>query len=677
MTLPAVASIPEHVNPSEESPEYDVLVIGGTASGFGAAVSAARMGSKVALIEPTQRLGGMASNGLGATDIRKTAFANGLFEEFRQRVIKHYDGGNGLFYEPSVADSIFKEIASEQPNLQIFYKMRPIKVQTQNGKITSVTAEDVQTSVQKVFHAKIVIDATIEGDVAAWAGADFRVGREARSKEEPHAGEIYYDNNTGDILEGSTGKADRKVMSYAYLLVTKNYGPNADKTIPMPKGYSPEKYRYTTPWKQSWPNNDGRIPNNKYEMNQHPWGIDLPEINYDYPTSNYKQRAEIEEQYKNQALGYLYYLQTEMGLKNLGLPDDEFEENSGFPPTLYVREARRVMGKVLMTEQDITEARARIQPTSIGIGDYPMDSHSMVAPSSPNLRHRGEGEMWLVRQTPWYQIPIGILIPNKISNLLVSSAVSATHVAYGALRMEPVRVSLGQAAGTLANLAVKFNKDPEDIPAEWVQDKLLDQKVQLTWFSDITRESRHFKAIHFMGAHGLYQDEKFLPNEPVTRGEAARLILALKKLLDSSAKVVTFSGPHFADIPYIHPQYEAVESLYAEKIIPGGGNFKPNDAITRGEMARWLVLSLKSISPEWGKPDESPQYSDVSPESKYFPYIQGLYKEHIRAFIFRDPEKGLDEESALGKKFHPDAKITRDDFAMTLFLAYRSLHPMF
>ncbi len=668
LAMAMIASTPAQA----AEPDYDILVIGGTASGFGAGVAAVRMGSRVALIEETSTLGGMASNGLGRTDIGHGSRANGLFEEFRQRVIRHYGGGSGLVYEPKVADAIFKEMAAEQPLLSIFYRTRAVGVKSADGRIQAVEVEDLATGRRRPIRARLYIDATIEGDVAAWAGADYRVGREARSAEEPHAGVIYYDNNTGDLLPGSTGEADDKVMSYAYLLVAKDYGPGADKTIPKPENYDPASYLYSADWPKSWPATSGALPNGKYELNQHPWGIDLPGINYDYPNADYERRAEIQKRYRDHALGYLYFLQTERGLKNLGLPDDEFLENGGVPPTLYVREARRVLGKALLTEADVTRARTRIQATSVAIGDYPMDSHAMTPPPppTPELRHRGEGEMWLHRQTPWYQIPIGIIIPNKISNLLVSSAVSATHVAYGTLRMEPVRMSMGQAAGTLAHLALFYGRRPDQISPELVQDKLLAQGAYITWFSDITAGSRHFRAVQFLGARGLFPGDKFLPTEPVTRGEAARLLFETRRLIAPETKPETFAGPHFNDVGVTHPLYPYVESLYAAKILPGGGNFRPDAPLERGEAARWLVLSMRQIAPDWAADTSGePRYADVSPESGCFPYVQGLAHQRIAAREWRAPV-GKPEDTT---DFYPESPLARDDFAMALFLAYRGL----
>jgi hypothetical protein len=298
----------------------------------------------------------------------------------------------------------------------------------------------------------------------------------------------------------------------------------------------------------------------------------------------------------------------------------------------------------------------------------------MELPPSPNEAHRGEGEFFLRRQTPQFQVPAGVIIPNKIENLLVSSAVSATHVAYGALRMEPVRMIMGQAAGTLAALSLQYRQRPDEIKIDLLQDKLLDQNVYLAWFTDITPTSRHFKGIQFLGARGLFPNLQFEPEQQVTRGEAARWIFGLRQLLDPSLRPNTFGGPHYDDVPVSSPLFPYVESLYAAKIIQGGGKFKPQEPLARGEMARWLMLTMRQYDPKWGtKTTEAPVYTDVSEDSPMVAAIRGLAAEHINARSWRDPEGNTGEST----NFYPGSAIERDDFAMTLFLAYRSIHPAF
>src|SRR5207237_273196 len=149
--------------------------------------------------------------------------------------------------------------------------------------------------------------ATDCGDLAAWAGAHYRIGREPRSPQEPHNGVIYYDRAHDKLLPGSTGKGDKRIQAYAYLLTVKDYGPNADKTLTPPPGYRKEDFIHTPAWKDSWAVTSGKMPGGKYELNQHPEGGDLQEVNYGYPEGDYKERARVEQLYRDRVLSYLIF----------------------------------------------------------------------------------------------------------------------------------------------------------------------------------------------------------------------------------------------------------------------------------------------------------------------------------------------------------------------------------
>src|SRR5262249_38931507 len=158
-------------------------------------------------------------------------------------------------------------------------------------------------------------------------------------------------------------------------------------------------------------------------------------------TADEKERARIALLYRNRALGYLYYIQTEQGQKQLGLPDDEYRDSGGFPSLLYVREARRIEGEQRPDETEITQARRPIRPESAGIGDYPMDYHAVREKTDWTTPDMGEGEWWLYQYTPWHGLPLGAIVPKRLDNVFVTTAVSSTHVSYGTYRMEPVRMA--------------------------------------------------------------------------------------------------------------------------------------------------------------------------------------------------------------------------------------------
>jgi hypothetical protein len=399
---------------------YPLVIVGGTASGVGAAITAARLGIRVALLEETNRLGGMISNGVAITDVRVPSRINGLFEEFRQKVeayyraqgadTSHYIYRNGLNYEPWVANMLLKEMVYAEPDIDVYFGVYPVRVFKHGNRVVGVEVQSVLDGTRGRFYADVVIDATVEADVAAWAGAKWRIGREPRSEEEPHAGVIYYDRLNDRLLPGSTGEGDKRIQAYALMLAVQNYPTDQVRTPP--PGYDPRHYLLAPPWERSWAYLYGRFPNNKFEINQHPHGSDLQEENYRYPIASYAERRRIYERYKQHALGYLHYIQTVQGQRNLWLAEDEYRDNEHVPPILYVREARRVEGEVLLKEMDIIRARERVRPDAVAIGDYPMDSHAVrkvqvpEGKSADEVPHMGEGEYWLF---PVYAVVSGAL----------------------------------------------------------------------------------------------------------------------------------------------------------------------------------------------------------------------------------------------------------------------------
>jgi hypothetical protein len=611
--------------------DYDVLVIGGTASGTAAAVTAARLGLRVALVEETTTLGGMASNGLGSTDMRDMARSNGFFEDFRRRIIAFYNGTDGRFYEPRVANAIFKSLVYEHPNLTLFMKATAVKPIGACGRVLGAVVRDASGRCGEI-RAAVTIDATYTGDFAAACGAPFCVGREARSDCEPHAGEIYFDNAKQETLPGSTGKGDCKQQSYAYLMIWKDYGDQQAPQIAQPRFYDPETYRYSPEWNKTWNYLYGRVPGGKFEINQHPFGIDWPGINYDYPTASAKRRQEIADMNRDRALGYLYFMQNERGHKNLGLADNEFLDSGNFPQQLYIREARRFFGEYWFRECDVTNARSFHRADAIAIGDYAMDSHATEDLKDPNRIDKGEGELWLKSFTPWYQTPAGVVVPKSVEGLLITTAVSGSHIGYGTLRMEPVRMSMGQAAGAMAYWSVLLGMPLRDVNPAWTQDKILSQGAYINWNSDVNRDTRHFKAINFLGARGIFPEEAFRPDDALTRSEA---MAALDQLT----------------------------------MLEGGNGLawdvkSTDQPITRGEFAAWLVMAKQRTSDDWQLIDPPcAMYLDVPKGSPCYQAVETLAAHRITAMLFANADPGY---------FRPDESISRADAAQAIFLAHRA-----
>ncbi len=685
---------------------YDVIIVQASSGGVAAAVEAAKRGLRVALVEPTTRLGGMPVNGLSATDLRRDYHASGFLVRFAERVRQLYgvEGvkTDGLRYEPRIAHNAMKSLVFEQPNITVFRHARLARVLTRRSeadtyantndvdadrdmrrRVESVQIEALNergepTGTLATLRARMFIDATDCGDLAALAGAKFRTGREPRSLHEPHNGVIYYNRQNGERLPGSTGQGDRRIMSYAYLFVVKDYGPGADKTIPKPPGYNREDFTHAPAWKESWAYTSGKLPQNKYELNQHPQGGDLQEINYNYPTSDYATRADIEKQYRDHVLGYLYYIQTEQGQKQIGLPDDEYRDTGGFPPLLYVREGRRIVGEQLPDELDITNAHTFPRPESIGLGDYPMDSHAVRVKTDWTTPDMGEGEWWLYKETPWHSLPMGILIPKGLDNVFVTTAVSSTHVSFGTYRLEPVRMAFGQAAAIAAYLGIRYHRIARDVPARQIQDELLPHAaaiaalpdVYLSYLSDVKPAHRQYRAIQYLVARGFtLGEETFKPDAPTTGKELAQMLQILARRGALTQIIATSRQPNGTLLWTVRQPYMPYMGQSTNPGAAQGAETLPQDApITRRDAALWLCRVLG-----WGVPNTpASHYSDVSGPDTHV--IESLYAHNIDAELW----DGLGRRDAANKmQFHPDAPLSHADLFATLYLAQIGLGPLF
>ena len=663
----SLVPFPDHETKSART--FDVVVMQATSAGWAAAITAAKQGMHVALVEPSNRVGGMPCNGLSVTDLRKPYHLAGMMLDMVSLVKKLYeeDGikASGFNYSPRIALQAMREMLYSNPNITLFRFARLASVRTEtdsNGlkHVTSVQIAQVDdtghaTGKVATLHAKVFIDSTDCGDLAAWAGAPFRLGREPRTPREPHAGVIYYDRANGHdiILPGSTGKGDNRVQSYAYLLVVKDYGKGTNHTIQKPPGYNPAEYVHTPAWLDSWAVTSGKLPDGEYELNQHPQGNDLQGINYKYALDSYRQRRKIEQIYRNHVLGYLYYIETEQGQPQLGLPDDEYRDTGGFPPLLYVREARRILGQQIPEEWDITNAREVVRPNSIGIGDYPMDSHAVQPKVHWNRPDLGEGEYWLYLYTPWHQLPLGILIPQKLDNVWVTMSVSATHVAYGTYRLETQRMEFGEAAGIGAALEVKYHLTAPTVPFRQIQDDLIksvfspsgDPRAMIYYYADELPGDPLYREIETMSCRGFdvsYRD--FAQNAPTTQAEIFRWLSLMANRAGTQADtsvIRSIASWKYSTVPVTRIQ---VATLLCR-------------------LLRWKWNGSSSIT-----------YTDLQAGSVENDYAQTLNSYDINTTLWDGILALNDDKEGL---FKPDAPISHSAMIETLYIAQLSLAPLF
>ncbi|MEY3559712.1 MAG: hypothetical protein RIS12_144, partial [Bacteroidota bacterium] len=473
----------------------DVLVVGGGASGITAGIQAARLNVKTLVVEETTWLGGMLSAaGVSATD-GNHLLPSGLWGEFRERIYAHYGGASKVatgwvsntHFEPHVANQIWKEMASAEKSLQIIYQhqFRSAIVQ-KDSHISGASFINLQNESQLVVYAKQVIDATELGDVMASARVPFDVGMEASAT----TGENVQVPATNDIIQDLT-----------YVAILKDYGRGVDCTIAKPAGYDPTEfdgscldfYQDTTRIK---PGVDcakmityAKLPGNKYMLN---WPGHGNDIYLNLINLTPAERAIELVKAKQQTLRYIYFLQHQLGYKNLGLADDEFPTSDRLALIPYNREGRRLKGVIRFKVQDISKPFDQEFPlyrTGIAVGDYPIDHHHRKNPDAP--QHLG------FYPIPSFSIPLGALLPVSHSGLVVAEkGISVSNVVNGTTRLQPCVLLIGQAAGVLAALAVQNKKsDARQISVREVQSILLQQNAYLMPYADVNLSTPGFYSI--------------------------------------------------------------------------------------------------------------------------------------------------------------------------------------
>lgn len=449
----------------------DVAVYGGTPSGIMAAVAAARMGESVVLVEPTRHLGGVVTGGLTYTDIGRSETVGGFTREFFGRIRAYYEGKygadspqvaacrNGFFFEPHVAEAVFEALVAEQPGITVLREHRIALVVVEGGRITALILDHLPAGARVTLRAEQFIDATYEGDLMAFAGVPYRVGREGQYEfGEEHAGSQYPPEERG--------QPDQRLQAYNFRLCLTD-DPNLQVPLAPPPGYDPSAYRLLAQYVQQYQVRQfdpyllslGPLPNRKYDGNNgYAWiSTDWVGQNYAYPGADFNTRAAIAQAHLEYIQGLLYFLQNDPSLpeelrqeaRRFSLARDEFVDNGHWPRQMYIREARRMVGQYVLREQDVRQDRYK--PDAVAVGSYPIDCHGVqrfFREEGPPLTTGG----LFIPVLP-YEIPYRCLVPRQVSNLLVTVCCSATHVAYCTVRMEPVYMMLGHAAGVAAHLA--------------------------------------------------------------------------------------------------------------------------------------------------------------------------------------------------------------------------------
>lgn len=492
---------PERERHKPETRQVDVCIYGGTASGVMAATQLARLGRSILLLEQGGHIGGLTTGGLGYTDTGNKAAIGGMAREFYRRVGEKYGVAEEWNFEPHIAEQVLTEMA-QAANVPIVFRQFLRGVKKEGNRLLALTTEDGLT-----VEARVFIDATYEGDLLAKAGVRFTVGREGnraygetlngiqvRDKhqfEAPVSPYVVADDPGSGLLPGinpepppETGTGDKRVQAYNFRLCLTT---DPDNRIPFvkPVGYDPAYYvllaRYlATGWNEVFRKFD-RIRNNKVDMNNHgAVSSDFIGMSHAWPTAGYASRERLFRRHVVYQMGLMWFLANDLAvpadirakMSAWGLCKDEFTDTGGWSRQLYIREGRRMVSDYVMTEHDCRGKRT--VEDSVGLASYGMDSHNCQR-FVQDGRVWNEGDVQAGGLKP-YPVSYRAITPRKAecANLLVPVCVSASHIAYGSIRMEPVFMILGQSAALAAHLALANSTTAvQDIPSTELQQVLL------------------------------------------------------------------------------------------------------------------------------------------------------------------------------------------------------------
>lgn len=487
--------------------KQDVFVYGATPAGITAAITLKKQGYSVRIAECSRFIGGMTTSGLGATDLGTERALGGLAKKFYDELARYYNVEKCTRFEPHVAEQIFRDWLSEL-KIDVQKEQFIASVDKEDGVIQQVVMADGTT-----YAAQQFIDASYEGDLLAHAGVSYIVGREAgtvykeiyngvqfgtqhhkfesfidpyKIEGQPESGLLY--GISDEVVTEQNGAGDARIQAYNFrMCLTKDH----NVPFPKPRNYQREHYALLLRYLEAghWDAMKLHTPlmNGKTDLNNHgAFSTDFIGMNYAFPDASYQEREEIFQQHVTYIAGLLYFLANDakvplairQEVAEWGLAADEFIETHHWPRQLYIREARRLLTDYCMTEHHALQRQICEQP--IAVASFHMDSHHCRRVVL-NGRVVNEGDIQIPVKP--FAIDVRALLPKKqqCSNLIVAVCISASHIAYGSIRMEPVFMMLGQVAGTLAALAIEQQTAVQHVTYAQLKQQLLEQGHVVEW----------------------------------------------------------------------------------------------------------------------------------------------------------------------------------------------------
>ncbi|MCQ2153756.1 MAG: FAD-dependent oxidoreductase [Bacteroidales bacterium] len=472
---------------SSGSRGYDVIVAGGGASGVCAGIQSARSGARTLILEEGPWLGGMlTSAGVSAID-GNYRLRSGLFGEFCDSLATRYGGYDALktgwvsniLFEPRVGAAVLADMAAGEERLDVLHRtaVKAVEKRRKGWLVRTSSGE---------FRCRILVDCTELGDVARLCGARYRIGNE----------------------EGV-------VQDMTYVITVRDYGEGADRTIAEPDGYRVSDYadcclnplnskdfeKGQPRWSPEMMLSYGRLPGGDVMLN---WPVEANDYYANVIDASPQEREEALRAAKNRALGYLYFIQTGLGLKNWGIAEGEYPTEDGLPLIPYYRESRRIEGEARFTFEAAADpygSGAPLYRTGIAVGDYPVDHHHYANPKWRTLRRE-----WPA--IPSFTVPAGTMIPLGVEDLIVAEkSICTDSIVNGATRLQPVAMGLGQAAGVMAAMAALGRCRVRDLSVRRVQAALLDAGARIQPYLDLEPSDSGFASLQRVGSTGVFKAE--------------------------------------------------------------------------------------------------------------------------------------------------------------------------
>ncbi|HMG91870.1 MAG TPA: FAD-dependent oxidoreductase [Chryseolinea sp.] len=629
---------------SQSIEEVDVCVYGGTSAGVIAAYTARSLGKTVLLIEPGRHLGGLSSAGLGYTDIGNKYAVTGLARDFYRRIGTHYGKFEQWIFEPHVAEKIFNEYINSA-KVNVWYDHRITSASNVSGVIQQIELENSinpSTASKRMVRAKIFIDCSYEGDLMAKAGVSYTVGRESNEqyKEKYNGFQLRDKHQFADGIDpykikgqpesgllwgispgtaSGTGAGDKKVQAYNFRICLSR-DPQNKITITRPPDYDSTRYELLLRVLEKEPKKPFNLilkpdimPNNKTDINNNgPFSTDMIGVNYEYPDADYTKRAVIIKDLENYNKGLLYFIGNDSRMPQhlreemlkWGYPKDEYDDNGNWSHQAYIREARRMIGEYVMTQHNC-EGDETVTD-GVGMAAYTMDSHN-IQRIVVNGMVKNEGDVQ-VGGFPPYPISYRSIIPKEVDckNLYAPVCLSATHIAYGSIRMEPVFMVLAQSAATAAVQAIDKSISVQQVDVQLIQKALKENPLADGTTKEILIDNDDKGSITLVGSWTT------IKNAPGCYGPSLLSSSFGEKSKIRSVKFSTLIEKDGAYEVYVYIPRAAGASSTIEVVFYNGKrkhtqDLKPNQLKIEGQTSgEWMLLGQYDL-----EKDERP-YVEVS-----------------------------------------------------------------